>query len=1070
MEVRLLGALEAAGEGGAPLPVPGAKLRALLAMLALDCGRVVPTDRLIDGLWQDDPPAGAANSLQRLVSKLRKVLGPGDAVAMRPPGYVLAIDPDDVDVHRCERLVAEARELGAQGAREQALARFAGAERLWRGEALADFTYDEFAQPHIARLHELRLSATEDRVDVELALARHQGLTGDLEVLVAEHPTRERLRGQLMLALYRSGRQSDALRVFQDGRTVLAEELGLDPGPELRALETAILHHDPALGAPSPPSAPPPERPRRRTNARSRLTRLVGRERELGEIAELLAGHRLVTLVGPGGAGKTRLAVETAHRALAGGDGDVIVVELAAVGDPDAVAATVAAAFDLPDPEVQPLARVREHCGGRDVLVILDNCEHLVDAAAGAAEALLAGDGSLRLLTTSREALRVPGEAVWVVPPLQAGEAVELFVERAHAAGAGLDAGDAERAAIAEICERLDGLPLAIELAAARTRAFTLGQIAERLDDRFRLLTGGARTAMARQQTLRAVVDWSYDLLFADERRVFERLSVFPGGCTLTTAETVCADDQLDRADVVDSVAGLVDRSLLTVDRSGPEARYGMLQTLSHYGRERLVERSEADVAFGRMAAHMAAVCRGSRTAFRGTDQREWFRAVDSEQDNIRTAFEWAIGVEDKDLAVALAADIAFARWIAGGTAEGLRWLDQALGLAGEVDPFTDGWARMWHAFLSFVTGHRDHYEEHFDEAVARLRDHADPVFAGYALSFQSQLVDATGQRRRSIELNHALLDALAASADRWAGAATPWVHAALAVQERGDFAGFEAGLRDAAQAYRAVGDQFMTAVCLDLLAELAENRGDLSEAKADLTEALHIVTDWEMRSFEAALTARLARAAVQDGDDGAEALVVHALGRADDVVFRPGRAMSLNTLANLRRRQGRLDEAEAAALDALEQYRQAPELRFSSSFSRAPTPFDVPVGASTALSTLGYVADARGRTAEAIERHRAAYEAVAATGHPRAIPLALDGLAAAALRSGDLRWAGQLLGCSDALRTASGAKRTPTEQADADRIRSEVVAATGHDSLVAALDEGARLPADRLIAGPAPA
>ena len=1064
-----------AGEGGAPLPVPGAKLRALLAMLALDSGRVVPTDRLIDGLWRDDPPGGVANSLQRLVSKLRKALGDGDAVAMRPPGYVLAVEADDVDVHRFDRLVAEARDLAAGGEPEPALARFAAAEGLWRGPALADFAYDEFAQPHIARLQEARLSVIEDRVDVELALARHRRLAGDLEVLVADHPTRERLRGQLMLALYRSGRQSDALRVFQEGRAALAEELGLDPGPELRDLETAILRQDPALAAPPAPGAPQPpaaepEQPGGRTNLRPAPTRLVGREGELGEIAGLLAGSRLVTLVGPGGAGKTRLAVEAGRRVLTAGEGDVVVVELAAVGDGGAVPAAVAAAFDLPGPESHGLARVVELCRGRDVLVVLDNCEHLVDAAARAAEALLGGDESLRLLATSREALRVPGEAVWVVPPLRAGEAVELFVARAEAAGAGLAAGDEVRATIREICDRLDGLPLAIELAAARTRAFTAGQIAERLDDRFRLLTGGARTAMARQQTLRAVVDWSYDLLFEDERRVFERLSVFTGGCSLAAAEAVAAGDGLDGADVVECVAALVDRSLLTVDRSGPEARYGMLQTLSHYGRERLVERREADAAYGRMAAHMAALCRGSRTAFRGRDQREWFRAVGIERDNIRTAFAWAVGVADRGLAVALAADVAFARWIAGGTAEGLRWLDDALGLPGDLDPFTDGWARMWHAFLSFVTGRRDRYEADFDAAIARLRAHAEPVFAAYALSFLAQLVDATGRRARSIELNHDLLDTLAASADPWARAATPWAQAALAVQERGDFAAFEAGLRDAAGAYRAVGDQFMTAVCLDLVAELAENRGDLSLATANLTEALGIVGDWRMRSFEAALAARLARAAVQAGDEGAEALVAHALGRADDVVFRPGRAMSLNTLADLRRRQGRLDEAEAAAREALAQYREAPELGFSSSFSRAPTPFDVPVGAATALTTLGYVADGRGDAEEAIARHRAAYDAVVATAHPRAVPLALEGLAAAAVRSGDPRWAGQLLGCSDARRAASGATRVPAEEADVERTRRDVLAAAGAEALAAARDQGAGLPPDRLIAGPAPA
>jgi predicted ATPase/DNA-binding SARP family transcriptional activator len=1068
MQVRLLGALEAVHEDGTRLSVPGAKLRVLLALLALDCGRVVPTDRLIDGLWQDDPPAGVANSLQRLVSKLRKTLAAGDIVVMRPPGYLLDLPAERVDVHRLDRLAADARDLVARGELETSLARFAEAEALWRGAPLADFTYDEFAQPHITRLEDLRLSLVEDRLDVELALAHHQRLAGELEALVAEHPARERLRGQLMLTLYRSGRQTDALRVFEEGRRVLAEEHGLDPGPELRDLETAILNHDPVLSVTPPARTSPVPRPRRRTNAKSSLTRLVGRERELAEIAELLAGHRLVTVVGPGGAGKTRLAVETALRTPSNGDRDVVVVELAAIGDPSAVPAAIAAAFELPDPEVDPLPRVREHCQGREVLVVLDNCEHLVDAAAVAAEELLSGEVTMRLLATSREALRVPGEAVWVIPSLQVLEAVELFVDRASTTDAGFSAGDDDRSTIEDICARLDGLPLAIELAAARTRAFTVAQIAERLDDRFRLLSGGARTAMARQQTLRAVVDWSYDLLFDDERRVFERLSVFVAGCTITAAETVCADDRLAAADVAECVAGLVDKSLLTVDRSGDEARYGMLQTLSQYGRERLVERGGADAAHAAMAAYIATLCRGSRSAWRGVRQREWFRMAYIEQDNIRASFEWALGVEDKALAVAIAADIAVDRWVAGGTTEGVRWLDQALALTGDVDPFTDGWARMWHAFLSFVTGRRDRYEEHFHDAIAILQDSADPVFVGFALSFLTQLVGATGQLQRSIELNHAMIAALDATADPWARAAIPWAQAALAVQEHGDFDAFEGGLREAADGFRAVGDQFMTAVCLDLLAELAETRGDLTDARADLTAARHIVTDWGMKSFEAALLARLAQAAVLNGDDDADLLVSQALGRADDVVFRPGRAMSLNALANLRRRQVRLDEAEAAAREALELYRQAPTLRFSSSFSRAPTPFDIPVGAATALCALGFVAEAQGDVVAAAEHHRAAYDTVAATAHPRAIPLTLEGLAAASAGD-DPRRAAHLLACSDTMRATSGAKRAPTEQADVDRTLAALIAAHGEEWFAAARDEGASLPAERLMADPSP-
>jgi predicted ATPase/DNA-binding SARP family transcriptional activator/tetratricopeptide (TPR) repeat protein len=1036
MEVRLLGSMEALDEGGGPLAVPGAKVRALLALLALDCGRVVPTDRLIDGLWQDDPPAGVTNALQRLVSKLRKSLGSGELVAMRPPGYVLALEPEAVDVHRLERLIRAARGSADQGDLDNAVATFAEAEALWRGAPLADFAYDEFAQPHITRLEELHLSSIEDRVDAELALG-HLHLVGELEVLVAEHPVRERLRGQLMVALYRAGRQADALRVFQDGRAVLAEELGLDPGPELRHLESAILSQDPSLDPPAHRAVPaPPAAPARRTNLRPTLSSLVGRTTELAEVVDLVAAHRLVTIVGPGGAGKTRLATEVAHRSLDDGAADVVLVELAAIGDQHGVAGSVAAAFELPEPAVDPLTRVAQHCEGRDVLLVLDNCEHLVDAAAQVVDALLQQAPRMRIVTTSREALRVPGEAVWVVPPLQATDGVELFVERASAADTGFHADD-DRLLIEDICARLDGLPLAIELAAARTRAFTAGQIAERLDDRFRLLTGGARTAMARQQTLRAVVDWSYALLFEDERRVFERLSVYPAGCTLAGAEAVCADGDLDAAEVAEYVASLVDKSLLLVDRSGGTPRYRMLQTLNQYGRERLVERGEADAAFARMAAHLAELCARSRDAFRGIDQREWFREVDVELDNIRTAFEWALGAEEKELAVTIAAELTFYRWVAGGSAEGFRWMNDALALDGDVDPFTLGRALAWQGFVGFITGNRDGYDDSFQRGVALLREHGDPVFAGYALSFYTQLVQAIGQVERSAALNHELLDLLHASADPWARPAARWVEAALAIQERGDFAAYEEGLQEAGAAYREVGDQFMTAVCMDLVAELAENRGDLDATTFALNEALDIVAGWRMRTFEAALSARLARVAVQHLAADAEALVQHALVRSEDLSYLPARAITLNALANLRRREGRLDDAEQDARDALALYRGALDLRFSSSFSRAPSPLDVPVGAATALSVLGFVAEARGDAAEAIACHQAAFDELEPEGHPRITPLALEGLAAATALAGDAEQAAQLLERSDDLRAAFGAGRTAAEELDVARTKA---------------------------------
>jgi len=1065
MQVRLLGSMEVEGDDGTPVPVQGAKLRALLAMLALECGRVVSTDRLIDELWQDDRPAGVANALQQLVSKLRKVLGSSEIVSMRPPGYVLLMDVEDIDVHRVDRLVLAARATAARGDLNHAVSAFSEAEMLWLGPALADFVYDDFARPHIARLNEVRLSLIEERLDVELALGRHAQMVSDLEGLVNDNPVRERLRGQLMLALYRTGRQVDALRVFQNGRSVLADELGLDPGPELRQLEAAILNHDPSLRAPVAPTGSAGGETRSRNNLKAALTPLIGRELEVAELRSMLRNHRLVTVVGPGGAGKTRLATETARLSIDERRDGVFMVELAPVGHPDAVRDAIAAALDLPESDVAPMARVRQHCNGKDLLLVFDNCEHLVEAAARTAEEILGACEGVRILATSREALRVTGEAVWPVPPLDESDAGELFIQRATSADPAFGVGNTTRSVVGEICSRLDGLPLAIELAAARTRAFSVEQIAERLDDRFRLLSGGSRTAMGRQQTLRAVVDWSYDLLFEDERRVFERLSVFPGGCRIGTAIAVCADFDLDHGDVLELMAALVDKSLLFADRSGPEPRYQMLQTLSQYGRERLVERGEADAVYGRMAACFVELCARSQTAFRGVDQRQWFAAVDAEKDNIRAAFDWAVAAQEKEVAVAIAADLTFYRWVAGGVAEGFRWLDVALAMPGELTPFTEGRGLVWHAFLGYIAGRRVRVDEQFDKGIELLRGHADPVFVAYAQSFYSQVVGATGRLQTAAEINVAALSELyEAPYGPYVRAAQTWLRAALAIQQQGDFETFESLLRTALHEFRDAGDHFMTAVCLDLAAEFDELRGELDTATRELDEALDTIAGWRMSLFEAALTSRLAAVAVQTGDqDGAERFLQDALTRAEELSYRPARAQALNALANLRRRQGRLDQADSAASEALEFYRSGPSRRFfSSSFSRAPTPFDMAVGAAAALSVLGFVAEARGDAPTAISYHSDAYAEVHTTTHPRAVPLALEGLAAARVLGGNEVWAAQLLGCADRLR--SGNRRSASEQFDVDRVQAAATARLGQSEFATVYHRGGRLKADDLV------
>jgi predicted ATPase/DNA-binding SARP family transcriptional activator len=1062
--------MEVTDDDGTPLRVQGIKLRTLVAMLSLECGRAVPTDRLIEDLWHDDPPSDVTNALQGLISKLRRSLGSADLVTLRSSGYVLSIDEGRVDVHDFDRRAGAARAALARGDVEDAVAGFADAESLWRGPALADFVYDDFAQSHIVRLNELRLSLIEDRVDAELTLGRHARLVSDIEALVNSNPLRERTRGQLMVALYRSGRQADALRVLHEGRTVLAEELGLDAGPALRQLEVAILDHDPTLLGPDARTSPTPTI-RRSSNLRSELTPLVGREREVAELAGLLAGHRLVTVVGTGGAGKTRLAAATARLAVGDRVDGVFVVELAPIDSRQGVAHAIAAALDLPDSDVDALTRVRQHCVGKDMLLVFDNCEHLVDPAARVADDLLGSCGDLRILATSREALRVAGEVVWPVPPLAEDDAVELFIQRATSADPAFETDDAARSVVLDISRRLDGLPLAIELAAARTRAFSAAQIAERLDDRFRLLTGGSRTATARQQTLRAVVDWSYDLLFEDERRVFERLSVFPGGCTIVAAEAVCAGDDVDPADVVELVSALVDKSLLLVDRTGPEPRYRMLQTLSQYARERLADRGDADTVLARMAAHVAELCGRSRTAARGVDQRRWFVAIDAEQDNIRAAFNWSVGGAHKQLAVAIAADIALHRWGARIPREGQDWLHSALALPGDVTPVVSGLAGVWCAYLGYLAGRRDQIDEQFEAGVMLLREHAVAADVGYALSLHAQIVGESGRSQQAAELNVGALEQLEMAPDTpWSRSLRTWLRGAIAIHQHGDTDTFEQLLRDAAVQFRDAGDEFMGAVCTDLIAQFDERRGDLDAAVAALHTALDTAVGLRMARFEVALTSRLGRLAVYGGDHTrAQLLLQHALARSDELSALPVLAQALNALADLRRRQGRFDDAEQAAHEALGLYRGAAERKFSGSFSRATASVDVPAGIAASLSVLGFTAEARDDRPGAIEHHRAAYEQATSAAHARATPLALEGLAAAAACAGDGSWAAQLLGCADRLRLQEQAACFPSERVDVERASDIATNLLGPSTFAASYERGRRTPASDVVNGPVP-
>ncbi|WP_030269179.1 AfsR/SARP family transcriptional regulator [Streptomyces sp. NRRL B-24484] len=700
MHYGILGTTTAHHDDGTPVPLGGARLRALLAALALRQGRPVPADLLVDEVWGDDPPQDSSAALQTLVGRLRRTIG-REEIGSGPAGYWLTgrTDADDF-----LRLAADGRRALVAGDHQEAADRLHRALALWRGPALADLP--DRAGPAV-RLEARREEARRHRITADLALGNTADLTAELAELCELHPLDEQLHALAIRALRAEGRTAEALQRYEDTRRVLADRLGTDPGPELRALHADLLAPPPAA-APAPPApaavpaqpapaAVPAVRTAPGGNLRPRLTSFVGRDGDLTALGRALTVGRLTTLTGPGGSGKTRLSVE-AGRAAQHGDSwpdGVWMVELAPLEDPLAVPGAVAAALGLRETVLHtggavaevmdarrsdPVRRLVEHCSPRRMLLVLDNCEHLVQAAADLADRLLAECPELTVLATSREPLGVPGEAVLPVEPLPDPAALRLLAERGAAARPGFDPAE-DPEACAEICRRLDGLPLAIELAAARLRGLTPRQLADRLDGRFALLTAGSRTLLPRQQTLRAVVDWSWDLLGERERAVLRRLSVFAGGCTLEDAEQVVADgSQVRGEDVADLLLSLVDKSLVVADlENGP--RYGMLETIHEYAAEKLAA-SGGDGAALRHVRHYRELVRIADFHMHGHEQVERLAQLDGEQENIRAALRTAVELRDEQESLVLVLGMSWFWSLRDNRREAREWYDAVCAFA----------------------------------------------------------------------------------------------------------------------------------------------------------------------------------------------------------------------------------------------------------------------------------------------------------------------------------------------------------------------------------------------------
>jgi predicted ATPase/DNA-binding SARP family transcriptional activator len=685
MEFRLLGPLEVSC-AGKPVELGGHKQRALLVVLVLNANRVVATDRLVELLWADEPPTTAIHALHVHVSQLRKALkaaGSSARIGTHPAGYQLEVDPDELDITRFEHLVVTGRQALTRNSAQTALAAFDRALNLWRSPALAEFRSEPFAAGERARLEELRISAHEGRFDALLALGLHAKTVVELQSVAAEHPLRQGLQAQLMLALYRSGRQAEASDVFQRLLSRLRDELSMEPGPDLQMLLRQILTHDSALQV-APGSA-------KVGNLPIQLTDFIGRRQAVAKVRRLLGEHRLVTLLGVGGVGKTRLALEVASQLAAEGLTGVWLVDLSSVLDPARVPDAIAASLGLAlQGSMSTRAILVERLSTEPAFLVLDNCEHLVASCAEIVQELLQQTGATRVLATSRQPLQVPGEVTWPVPPLtlpttggvfapdavRESEALQLFEARARSADTDFELTSENVGAVGSICRGLDGIPLAIELAAAMVRGMSPAEISDRLTDRFG----------PRQRALTGALDWSHQLLSERQQRLFRRLAIFAGSFDLASVEAVCADELIPRSEVADTLLQLVDRSLVARDgETNNRSRYRFLETVRSYAREKLNASGEERNIAATHVAHHRDRAESVWSAYPDTVRAH--AELHADIDDFRAAIDWCTS-EAPELGMEILGALGYFFLSLGYHREGLEWLHKlrtASGPGGQV-------------------------------------------------------------------------------------------------------------------------------------------------------------------------------------------------------------------------------------------------------------------------------------------------------------------------------------------------------------------------------------------------
>ncbi|HWM10548.1 MAG TPA: BTAD domain-containing putative transcriptional regulator [Solirubrobacteraceae bacterium] len=828
-----------------PIELTADKQRALLAVLLLAYREEsVSPARLVDELWGDDPPATAAKAVQVHLSKLRGALGPEQPIVTRPSGYAVDIEPEQLDLARFEALGERARTARRHGDLPAAAGLWREALSLFRGPPLADVPLRGLAAAEAGRLAELELTGLDERISVELELGEHGSLVAELQALVAEYPYRERLHAQLMLALYRSGRQAEALEAFRHARRTLVDDLGLEPGRELQQLESAVLAHDPALDLllaepprPRPVAVPPLPAP---------TDPLIGRESVLDAAASMLAvpDVRMITLTGPGGIGKTRLALELARREAGRFADGPRFVPLGAIDDPERVLPEIARVLEIAEDDGKALTGF---VAERELLLVADNLEQIVDAAPLLGE-LLAVSPRSKLVTTSRAPLRLAGEHELPVPPLASEPARELFVTRARAINPGLELSPEDVECVERICARLDGLPLAIELAAARSKVLSPKAILDRLEQRLDLLIAGPRDAPARQRTLRAAIGWSYDLLGDEARSLFADLGVFVGGWTLETAEAVGG------ADALDGIAALADQSLVT--RNGD--RYEMYESIRAYALEQLTATGGADDARRRHARAFAALTEEAENGIRGPAQATWFARLDADAENLRAATAWAVVDGDTDTALGLAGGL-LRFWAArGALTERRETLAMALA-AGAGSPAPRINALQAAGVMAAESGDFDAAGVHFDAAL--------------------QLARAVGDRARIARLqsNLGTLDMYAGDYEQ---ALRRYEEGAAILREMGDPLGLSLVTQNLAIAQDGAGRRDRAIALLEESVQLARRAGDPAHTASALRTLARVLL------------------AGEDDRERAMELIRESLTRSRDLGDRPGMIECLETVA----------------------------------------------------------------------------------------------------------------------------------------------------------------------------